>query len=57
MMKKSFEDPKMNISVFETENVITASGGDTPKTTNLDDAKSYVTNMAGITNGSIELIF
>ena len=26
-MKKIFETPKMNISAFEAENIITASGG------------------------------
>lgn len=43
---KIFETPEMNISIFESENVVTASGG-APATTAVDQAQADAANIAG----------
>ena len=45
---KKFETPKMIISVFESENVVTTSGGSTPTAVELATADSvYIDGTAG----------
>ena len=36
-MKKFYNEPEMNISMFEVENVVTSSGGSEPELTNAED--------------------
>ncbi|MGN0162295.1 MAG: hypothetical protein ACI4EA_01760 [Candidatus Ornithomonoglobus sp.] len=49
---KFFETPEMNITMFDVENIVTESAGDTPKTNAEEAAKTVLTN-AGITEDNI----
>lgn len=47
---KNFEMPKMNISIFSVENVVTTSGGTTPAAkTNTELAKEALAGADAIT--------
>jgi hypothetical protein len=50
-MKKTFVNPEMNISLFDMENVVTASSGETPAAkTNTELATEAIGSVTNISN-------
>ncbi|MGN0181343.1 MAG: hypothetical protein ACI4DP_02860 [Candidatus Ornithomonoglobus sp.] len=55
---KFFETPEMNITMFDVENIVTESAGDTPKINAEEAAQTLLTNVAGISaENTIKITF
>lgn len=60
MTKKIYTNPSMNVSLFETEDVITTSGGgtSTPTYVNAEDAiKGGAFSFDGVDSKQVQAIF
>jgi hypothetical protein len=54
-MKKTFVNPEMNISLFDMENVVTASGTPDAAPTNMEAATTAIGTVSAVSD--IEWIF
>ena len=52
-MKKFYNEPEMNISMFEVENVVTSSGDVDPTVTAKENAKTALTETYGVASGNV----